>query len=542
MSRRRYVVALLAALALVLSACGGGSDQGTPAGAADDGGDGSGGVLRIAMSAGNVPFPATSPNEGYEGFRFVGNNIYDGLTRLNLHQSDELPTPQPSLAESWEVSDDLTTWTFKLREDVTFHDGTPFNADAVVFQWDRVSKQDSEFYSVADSAFSGLWFRYVASYQKIDDFTVEVTTTQPYAWLDYDMLHVYYPSPEIVRTIGNEDYNQHATGTGPFTMTKYIDGEVMELTANEDYWGGRPKLDQIVLYPQPEPASRLAALQASEVNWSEVPSPDAIDQLEAEGYQVFMGEHPGAIMPMLNQFRPPLDDVKVRQALNYAIDREGTVALINDTGAPANQYVYPGHPHYVEDHEGYGYDPEKAEQLLAEAGYEPGDLKLKFAYTTGGSGNMYPGTMMEKIQGDFRAIGVDVELVPMEWNSLITIIIEGLAKPEHADIDILWSSPAAGMVPTGYAFSHLCEFAAGAPNATGYCNPAADEAYETAAKSATVEDQNHYLQEMNRVTLDDAAFLFWVYDRNLRVLSPDVHGYVHPQSWWVDFTTIWVEG
>ncbi|MDX6237610.1 MAG: peptide/nickel transport system substrate-binding protein, partial [Kribbellaceae bacterium] len=86
------------------------------------------------MSAGNIPFPSTPPNEGYEGYRFVGNNIYDGLTRLNLNQSSTLPTPQPALAESWTTSKDLTTWTFKLRQGVKFHDGTTFDADAVIFQ------------------------------------------------------------------------------------------------------------------------------------------------------------------------------------------------------------------------------------------------------------------------------------------------------------------------------------------------------------------------------------------------------------------------
>jgi peptide/nickel transport system substrate-binding protein len=356
--------------------------------------------------------------------------------------------------------------------------------------------------------------------------------------LTYDLLHIFYGSPTVIRTIGNDDYNQHASGTGPFKMTKYVDGEVMELTANEEYWGGRPKLDKIILYPQPEPASRLAALEAGEVNWAEVPSPDAIPQLRADGYQVFLGQHPGAIMPVMNQFRPPLNNLKVRQALNYAIDREGTVALLNGAGAAAKQYVYEGHPNYVPDHPGYSYDPEKAKALLAEAGYKPGDLHLKFNYTTGGSGNMFPGPMMEKIQADFKAVGVEVEIVPMEWNALITVIIEGLSAPKWSDIDILWSSPAAGMTPTGYAFSHLCEFSAGVPNTGGYCNPKADEAYKAAAASFDVDQQNTFLQEMNRITLDDAAFLFWMQDLNLRVLAPEVHGYVQAKSWWVDFTTI----
>src|SRR6202011_570926 len=174
----------------------------------------------------------------------------------------------------------------------------------------------------------------------------------------------------------------------------------------------------------------------------------------------------------MNQFRAPLTDIRLRQALNYAIDRKGTVALINGTGLAANQYVYPSHPNYVVGDPGFAYDPAKAKALLAQAGYGPGGkvLKLTFAYPTGGSGNMFPGPMMEKIQADFKAVGVDVNLMPMEWDSLISIFFDGLKNTKWSISDVLWSSPAAGMLPTGYEFSHLCTFAGGLPNPTGYCD------------------------------------------------------------------------
>jgi peptide/nickel transport system substrate-binding protein len=557
--RLRRGVAALAAVSLVLVACGGSDDDDasgaapTPdatAGAAatgtadpaDEGG--TGGTLEIAMSAGNIPFTGTAPNEGYEGYRFVGNNLYDGLTRLNLEQAETLPTPQPALAESWDVSADQLTWTFHLRQGITFHDGTPFNADAVIFNFDRSSKPESQYYSAADAASMALYFLHIKEYAKVDDSTITITTDQPYAFLLYDLLTIFFASPAAVQQYGNEGYNQHATGTGPFKVVKYVDGEVLEMERNPDYWRGAAKLDRIILHPQSEPAARLASLQSGDVNWAEVPSPDALEQLEAEGYVVSMVDnHPGAIMPMMNMFRPPLTDLKVRQALNYAIDREGTNALINFTGNPASQYVYEGHPHFDPNYTGASYDPEKAKQLLAEAGYGPGgkQLSLKFAYTTGGSGNMFPPTMMEKIQADFAAVGVQTELIPMEWNSLITVIFEGLENPKNADIDILWSSPAAGMLPTGYSFSHLCTFAGGLPNPAGYCNPEVDELYNQAAASFDQEAQDALLRKMQTTALDDAPFLVWMQDRNLRVLDPSVKGFIQPQSWWIDFTTIWVD-
>lgn len=536
----KRVFAPFVVVALILSACGGGG--GAAGTASEDGAaDGRGGTLRIAMSAGNIPFPNTPPNEGYEGYRFVGNQVYDGLTRFNLDQSEELPAPQPALAESWERSADDLTWTFKLREGVTFTDGTPFNADAVIFQFDRMKNKDFEFFDPGVAPRGANFFRFFSSWAKVDDRTVTITTTQPYAWLLYDLAHIYFPSPTAVKTHGVANYQPNAVGTGPFKIAKYVDGEVMELVANPDHWRGPPKLDKIVLLPMPEPASRQAALQSGEVDWAEVPAPDALDQLEAEGYQIFMGEHPGAIMPRFNFFRPPFkDNLDLRKAFNYAVDREGIVKLLNGVGVPATQFVYEGHP-AAADVEGYSYDLAKAKEHLAKAGYEPGELKVRFAHTTGGSGNMYPSVMTEKLQADLRKIGVEVELVPMEWNTLLTVGLEGLNAPQWANIDLLWSSPAAGMTPTGYAFAFLCNLPSGAPNAAGYCNQTVDESYKKAAATFDEEAQTKVLQAMMRASIEDAAFLFWMQDTNLRVMTPKVRGYVHPKSWWVDFTTVWVE-
>ncbi len=313
---------------------------------------------------------------------------------------------------------------------------------------------------------------------------------------------------------------------------------------NPDYWRGAAKLDQIILHPQAEPAARLASLQSGEVNWAEVPSPDALDQLKAEGYVVSMVDnHPGAIMPEMNQFRPPLNDLKVRQALNYAIDREGTQRAHQLHRQPGEPVRVRGPPALRSELQGLHVRPGEGEATARRGGLRPGGkkLSLKFAYTTGGSGNMFPPTMMEKIQADFAAVGVQTELIPMEWNSLITVIFEGLQNPKNADIDILWSSPAAGMLPTGYSFSHLCTFAGGLPNPAGYCNPEVDKLYNQAAASFDQKEQDTLLRTMLTKAEDDAPFLFWMQDRNLRVLDPSVKGFIQPQSWWLDFTTIWVD-
>ncbi|GAB3919285.1 ABC transporter substrate-binding protein [Microlunatus endophyticus] len=502
-----------------------------------------GGTLSIAMSAANIPFPSTPPNQGYEGYRFVGNNIYDALTRLNLDQDKTLPVPHPSLAEKWDVSEDLKTWTFTLRKGVTFHDGTAFNADAVIFQLDRLKNEKFKYFSETDAANGATQVRYIDKYEAVDDSTVKITCTQPYAWLHWDLLHVYMPSPAVIKKVGNDKYNAHATGTGPFKMTKYVDGETMELTRYDKWWPGPVKLDKIVLYPQPEAASRLSMLQSGQVNWAEVPTPDSIDQLKADGDQIFMHKYPHGIMPRFNLFRKPFKgNTKLRQALNYALDRDGCAALINNVGYGAKQYVYEGHPDYAPNNPGYSYDVAKAKQLLSESGYQPGELTITMGYTTGGSGNMFPDVMMQKLQADFKAIGVATKLVPMEWTVLISIGLDGLNSDKWKNLDILWASPAAGMTPTGYNSTFMSKRPGGQANATGLDDPVIDKNLTLAPQQKEEKDQHAYLQKMMDQAVSQAYFLFWMHDLNLRVMSADVKNFVEPQSWWVDFSKITVSG
>jgi peptide/nickel transport system substrate-binding protein len=492
------------------------------------------------MSAGNIPIPNTPPNEGYEGRRFVGNQIYDALFGFDLDQGDTAPVPQPALAESYELSDDQLTWTFALREGVTFHDGTPFDADSVIFNFDRVRRSDFELYDAALAGTIASSFAEIASYAKTGDMEVSITTRTPFAWLPYDLALIYFASPEAVRTHGNQAYVEHATGTGPFRMTRYVDGEMMELTASEAYWGGRPALDTIELYPMAEPASRLAALQSGDVDWAEVPPPDAVAQLEAEGFQVLLKEYPHIITYQLDTQNGPTADVRVRRALNYAVDREGMAALVNDVGYPATQYAYEGHKWYDPDWEGYEHDPDRARQLLAEAGYADG-LKLQVAYPTGGSGNMFPGPMNEKLQADLREVGVDVELSPMEWNTVLTAFRQGIQTGQYAEFDALYFSHAP-MFPTGFR-SYVSDYVPpdGCCNTSAYSNPAADALFDQAASTFDEAEQDRLLREFQSTMMRDAPVLVTLHDLNLRVLAPEVQGFVQPQSWFADLTTVWVD-
>jgi peptide/nickel transport system substrate-binding protein len=549
---RRAPVALLALTsAVALMACGSSESTGGSAGTSTPATSnastapvdtsGSGGTLRIGLTAGNIPFPNTPPNEGFEGRRFVGYQIYDGLYRWNTWQGDTVPEPELALAESFTISEDRLTWTFKLRQDVVFHDGTTFDADDTIFQFRRIKDRDFEYYDANLASTNGSAAAAIVGWEKIDQYTIAITTRTPNAFLPYDLTYIYFPSPEVVMRVGNDNYIKEATGTGPFKMTRYVDGQVMELEAFEQYWDGRPSLDKVILYPMPEAATRLAALQAGDIDWAELPPPDSMALLEAGGFQVFLKEYPHVITYQLNTYEgSALSDVRVRQALNYAADREGTSILVNGVGFPASQYMYPGHPWFDEAWEGYTYDPDKAKALLAEAGYADG-LTLKMIYPTGGSGNMFPGPMNEKLKQDFAAVGINLDLIPIEWNNILTALREGFANPAWSQYDMSYIS-LAPVAPTGFR-SYVGAYIPpnGCCNQSGYATAATDALYFQAQETFDKAEQDRLLKEFHSTMMKDAPVLVTIHDLNLRVMSPKVKGFVQPQSWFVDLRKVWID-
>jgi peptide/nickel transport system substrate-binding protein len=557
MSRLRITIPFALALTmLVVGACGGGKTEspssGSPGAAAtaskgvDDAAkdsSGSGGTLTIAMSAGNIPYPNTPPNEGFEGRRWVGYQIYDGLANWDLAQGDTVPVPKPGLATDWKIAEDKLTWTVNLRKGVKFHDGTDFNAEAVVFQFDRIKKKEFEFYDADMAALNSGNIQELASYRAIDPYTVEFKTTVPYSFWPYQMAYILFPSPTAVKKWGNKEYVSHPVGTGPFKVDKYIDGQVMELVPNKEYWGNKAKIDRIVLLPMPDPAARLAALQSGQVHWAEVPPPDSKKQLEAQNYNIILKQYPHAIIFPLNLQDKPFTDPKVREALQYAIDRDGMCkSLLNGLCTPAYQLMYKGHPWYNEQiGEKYKYDPAKAKKLLAEAGY-PNGFKITFPYTTGGSGNMWPGPMMELLQRNFKEIGVDLQIEPMEWNTLISTSRGGFASADNrSKYQGMWSSPATNAPPTIFTYWTTRIPPAGCCNASTYSNPEFDKLVLSALSEFDTAKQDQIINQALALMANDSAVLFMVHDLNFRALSPKVRGFIQSQSWFADLTTVWIK-
>jgi peptide/nickel transport system substrate-binding protein len=508
---------------------------------------GKGGTLRIGMTAADIAYTAGIPDQGFEGYRFVGYQLYDALVRWDLSQGERLPDIAPALAESWEVDkNDVHRWVFKLRHGIKFHDGSDFNADAVIWNWDKIRNKEAPQYDTQQAGNVGFRLTTIKSYRKLDDYTVEFTTTQPSSFVLFQLVYVLYSSPAQWEKVGRDwrAFAANPSGTGPFKMARFVPRERAEYEPNKEYWDKNriPKVDKVVLLPMPEPTTRLAALRTGQVDWIEVPPPDAIPLLKQAGFQVALRSYPHVWPHSLNLKQAPWDNKLVRQAANYAIDREGICkSLLNNTCIPATGVVYPGHPWFGKPAFTYTYDVKKAKELMKQAGYEGKRVKTSFLISTSGSGQMLPLPMNEFLQENLREIGIDVELIPIEWNTLTVWVrkgfIEEYEKVGAMNVSFNFVEPFSAFV----RFFHSASVPPKSLNIMHYINPEADKLIEVAEASFAPKERDETLGKVHAMVVEDAPWLFVVHDLNPRALSPKVKGFVQPQSWFVDLTLPWVE-
>ena len=503
-------------------------------------------ILRVAMTLADIPLTSGQPSQGAEGQRFIGYQVYDALINWDLSQRDALATLRPGLALSWSVdAETQLVWTFRLRPGVSFHDGTPFNADAVLFNLDKLAAKDSPQFDPAQAAQGATYVAPLASWRKADDLTVQITAKRPDAVIPYQVANICISGPANWEKQGR-DWNKvalHPVGTGPWVLDRLAPRTRVELVRNAAYWDKEriPKSDRQVLLPVPDANTRVAALLSGQVDWIEAPPPDAVDRLKASGMQVVTNKYPH-IWPYLLNFGEgsAMRDLRVRKALNLAIDRDSLVGLLGGLAMPAKGMVYPGHPWFGKPAFDLVYDPAQARALLAEAGYGPGKrLKVTFAISTAGSGQMQPQAMNDFIQQNYAEVGVDLQFQVMEWEALRAKRRAGSAAPENKAIDGLNNSwgfwdPDIGLVnaawssmkpPAGY-------------NWGGYSDPVADALCQKAKLAFVPAEQDRILAELHARLVDQAMWIWVVHDLNPRALGPKVKGYTEAQSWFQDLTPV----
>ncbi|MGE4527529.1 MAG: ABC transporter substrate-binding protein [Rhodospirillaceae bacterium] len=502
--------------------------------------------LRIAMTAADIPLTTGQPDNGFEGYRFLGYTIYDALINWDLSSADKASGLTPGLATSWKVDDkDKTKWIIHLRKGVKFHDGSAFNADSVVWNFEKLLNDKSPQFDPKQAANGRGRIPTVAKVTKIDDMTVQITTKMPDAWLPYNLSFIFFSSPAQWEKVGKswEKFASAPSGTGPFKLVKMVPRERAELVRFDGYWDKKrvAKSEKIILLPIPEPNTRSAALMSGQVDWIENPAPDMLPQLKAAGMQITSNVYPHT-WPYQFSWLPdsPWKDIRVRKAANLAVDREALKQLLGGMMVPAQGQVTADHPWFGHPHFKIKYDPAEAKRLMKEAGYTPEKpLPVKILISASGSGQMLPLPMNEFIQQSLAEVGFKVTFEVMEWQALFANWRKGVKDPNSRNADgtnvsYAWQDPYSAF----YRFMHTKAQPPGGFNWGLFSNPEYDKMLDEARATFDADKQNALLAKIHEKMVDDATWLWVAHDVGPRAMTKKVKGFVQARSWFQDLTPV----
>ncbi len=417
------------------------------------------------------------------------SNVFEGLTRFMADGS-----VVAGLAESWVISDDGLTYTFTLQSGVLFHDGTTMDAEDVKFSLDRARAEDST------NAQKGL-FADIADVTVVDPLTVQVTLAQENGSFLFNMAwgDAVIVAPESIETIAS-----NPIGTGAFTFTDWVQGDRIELTRNDAYWGAAPALESATFRFISDPTAAFAAVMAEDVDaFVGFPAPENLPQFEADPrFQVLVGNTEGETILSMNNQMPPFDNVLVRQAVSLAIDRQSIIdGAMFGYGTPIGTHFAPHNPDYVDLIANSTYNPERARELLAEAGFADG-----FTTTLKLPPPSYARRGGEIIAAQLREVGITAEINNLEWAQWIEEVFTGkdfgmsiVSHTEPMDIGI-YANPDYYFQYDNIVFQAVMEKL----NAT--TDPATRSELLTAAQTIISEDYvNGYLFQLSVPTVAKAG-------------------------------------
>lgn len=336
------------------------------------------------------------------------SNVFEGLTRFMSDGS-----VVPGLAESWEISDDGLTYTFKLRSGVTFHDGTTMDAEDVKFSLDRIGAEDS---ANAQKAL----YAAISDVNVIDPMTVEIKLSEPNGNMIFNLA---WGDAVIVAPESIENIKQQPIGTGAFKFDSWTQGDKIEISRNDAYWGDAPALAKATFKFISDPTAAFASVMAEDVDvFAGFPAPENLPQFEADPrFQVIVGSTEGETILSTNNKMPPFDNVKVREALAHAIDRQAIIdGAMFGLGTPIGTHFAPHNPAYVDLTAQSAYDPEKAKALLAEAGFPDG-----FETTLHLPPPSYARRGGEIIASQLAQVGIKAEITNVEWAQWLETVFRG---------------------------------------------------------------------------------------------------------------------
>ncbi|HEW92005.1 MAG TPA: glutathione ABC transporter substrate-binding protein [Thermotogaceae bacterium] len=419
----------------------------------------------------------------------ICRHIYDGLVEF-----DENSNIHPALAKSWELSEDGTVYTFHLVKGVKFHDGTPFNAEAVKVNFDKIL--------AGGLRRSSLFKPIVKEVRVVDDYTVQFVLYEPFGPFLNHLAHGagLIVSPKVLEQYPKDEIWKHPVGTGPFKFVEWIKGDHIKLAANENYWKGKPKIDEIVFKIVPEDETRVLMLESGDAEVIERVPPIHVPRLQkSKNIDVIIWPSLTVRFVAMNTTKPPFNDKRVRQAVAYAINKDAICkALFRGYAKPADSVIAPLVNGYYSTGL-YPYDPEKAKELLKEAGYPNGfETTLYVAPTYHDVG--------VAVQGQLATVGINAKVVTLEWGTFLDEIYTDPKEAKWGMFIVGWSPSTADADWVVRPIFYSENIVPNGDNHTGYNSPKADELIVKQMHETDPEKRKEILKELQQVLMEDAPW------------------------------------
>ena len=501
----RVLVTLLAAVLLL----------GTTAGAQND--PERGGTFNMAVISSPLSYPLLQRSNLSDVL--YQKLLFDGLVRYSL---DDL-SPAPSLAESWEVSEDGSIYTFNLREGVTWHDGEPFTADDVKFTLDLVLNPN------IPSSASTYYRSVVEEVVVVDDYTVEFRLSGPVPDLLIQLGYNFFMLPEhilsqysVEELVSAEEFSANPVGTGAFRHGENLPGQFAQVERNENYWDGAPYVEGVVLRVVPDGNTQVAQLLSGVLDFAAITEPQVAGLESSPNVNVRFVPQVNYHYFALNLDNPLFQDVRVRQAMMYALDRQLIIdnALLG-RGTPALHAISPILSAHTEDVTTYPYDPERARELLDEAGWEvgPDGVRVKdgqrFTFELlVDRGNVTREQEALIAQDNWRAVGLDPRYQFGEFATVVSRYREG----DYTSRITYWITPPTEDI---YNYWHT----EGSSNYTNYSNPELDALLEQGRVTADPAERQAIYDQVQEILAEDVPALWLVYPSEVQALRNRVHNF-----------------
>jgi len=474
------------------------------------------------------------------------DNIFEGLVEYKSGTTEI----QPSLATSWSASDDGLEITFNLRKGVKFHDGSDFDADAVVFSFARQYDVNHAYHDYGEWAYWGYMFSDVDKVEKIDDYTVKIILKRSNAAImtSLAMFTVSIVSPTNAEKWGEEAF-KNPSGTGPFKFVEWVKDDHITLEKNDDYWREEAKLDRLIFRVIEDPSARLLAMQAKEIHGMEYPDPASFDVIEDDSDLQLLTQ-PGMNVGYLAMntgygynddnengvrdsneswvqtpgYFEPLTHKKVRQAINYAIDKQSIVDnLYKGTAIVAKNGMPPFMLGYNDEIVDYSYDPDMARTLLNESGYQDGFDTTLWVMPVSRPYMYDPTKIGEAIQAYLEDVGVNVEIYSVDWSTYL----EETEGGEHPMCLLGWTGDNGdpdNFMNVLYG-ANACSIGT-AGNVAFYNNTDVQELFSAALESYDDDERAKYYEDAQVMIHEDAPFVYLAHSNQNVVFASNVKGYV----------------